>query len=202
MGTGKQTPLLVIVGSKRAGRMTHLKRLVREGANRYRPVRTVTDQAVEAVDAEWYIQRPPLEVWVATSLTDFLAMFYEEYCRYTVLRPEVVRAHELGGIPLVGMSMDGLEHLAASAQTKIEGKYVPRIDYRAVVLTPEHPERFAVNLIAEGIGNEEDAWLETQRAIRESTLPPAACTPSVIPLPVNGDAKDQFRLYDVLSKLF
>lgn len=200
-------PLLVIVGSIRAGRMTHLKSLAASG--RYTPVVVLTDRPVSDDESEWYRNQSDADMSARTSLDQYLARFIEEGWHYTLVRHQVERARGAGNVPLVGMTMEGFEHLVDSAgivQTMHNASFRmlhPPIPYQAVVLMPVNMEIFAENVMRREHVSEEIAWSAARQAVSESTIPPYVerKASSLVPLPIYGDRNDGDRLEDLLVQI-
>jgi hypothetical protein len=175
-------PLLVVVGSRRAGRMNQLERLIRKWPQHVQRTLMVTNRTVaKPFDELWYRLLPKEEI-LKISFEDMLTHFIEGAWRYTLLKEDVAFARLQRKYPMVGMSPAGLELLYERPKQEV---------FTALVLTPADPDAFLASLIQEQGLSPSEAREETDRAIRLSTLPPSARgNTSIVPLPVHGTTED------------
>jgi hypothetical protein len=198
---GMIQPLVVIVGSRRAGRITQLERLAEDLSGSYRPVITLTDRSEpKEHDDRWYRRVTRAEIG-RTPSNQFFTFFKEGEWYYAILRDDVTLARANHATPIVGMTPRGLEYLYERSERISETEPHLTIDFRAVVLVPEDADDFSSRLMREYGLSPDEAWDETERAVRLSTLPPGINTPSVVPLPVRGGPEDAQRLDQLLAEI-
>lgn len=190
-------PLLIFIGSRRAGRMLHQQRLIERDSHLYAPVKTVTTRPeAKPGDETWYLCLPSSEV-AKYSTDDMLTFFQEGEALYFILKDEVDRVRQRGLVALVGMTPEGFERLESRLPDNRS------LAYLALLLQPADPDDFYETLVREHGLDHESAEEETDRAVRLSTIPPARVSrDSVLPVPVTG-TDDDIRVVDqALASIF
>lgn len=187
--------LVVFVGSRNAGRLTHMNRLVDTKPNTYAALKTVTNRGhMKPGDDRWF-HRWSNETIRRYSIDQFIASWEEDSGdRNFILLFELFSVVRRKRTPVVGMTAAGMDSLL----------HVPSefICPTFIVLQPADEDQFRAQLVARGLA-EEIALEETRQAVRLSTIPPkveeALAPPirrrsSIIPIPIRGTAEDAVRI--------
>ncbi len=189
-------PLLIFVGSRRAGRMVHQERLIERHPSSFSAVKTITTCPEEKHgDGPWFI-RTTNEDASKFPIDEMLTFFQEGRSRYFILKREVASIRAKSLIPLVGMSPDGLERLESRSSS------IRDLPYLAVILTPADPDQFRDHLILDQGLEPELAVEETRRAIRLSTIPPSmGKSSSIFAVKVHGNNLDAKLVEEAIASL-
>lgn len=189
-------PLLIFIGSRLAGRMLHQQRLVESRPWLFAPVKTLTTRKEpKPGDDVWFTRLSGAEI-ARYGTDDLLTHFREGRALYFVLKAEVTRVMLLARTAIVGMTPKGFERLESRPAAE------RRLSYCAVLLQPADPDEFRGRLERERGLDPELAREETERAVRLSTIPPAAVkNDSVRPIAVRGDDGDLALVDKALSDI-
>ncbi|HWQ99560.1 MAG TPA: hypothetical protein VN397_01785 [Candidatus Methylomirabilis sp.] len=192
----QRLPLLIFIGSRRAGRMIHQQRLVDSQPHLYSPVQTITTRAEEKPgDDRWYV-RTSRENVARYRTSEMLTFFEEGDALFFIPKKQVMDIRTSGRTPLVGMTPVGYERLHSR---NVDVYDIPTV---AVLLQPANPYDFCDRLIHEHGLDPEKAEEEMQRAVRLSTVPPAVGKrESVVPVPIYGNASDVGLIDEALAAL-
>lgn len=189
-------PLLIFVGSRRAGRLIHQERLIERHPSSFSAVKTMTTRSEEKPgDSLWFI-RVTKEDASKFPIDEMLTFFQEGRARYFILKQEVASIRVKNLTPLVGMSPEGLERLESRSRD------IRNLPYLAVFLTPANPEQFRDHLILDQGLEPELAVEETKRAVRLSTIPPSMeKNNSIFPVQVHGNSLDAALVEEAIASL-
>jgi len=211
MKTDLSHQLLIFVGSRCAGRVRQMRRLIESDPERYQPLKIVTTRTkVKDGDDLWYIRMLSHHVILNTFNIDQMLTFFEEgdaHYFITMQGVEHVQMHDR--TPIVGMTPQGLARMISRQSPNAI------IPFTAIVLQPEDPDDFRETLMREQRLSLEVAEEETKRAIRLSTFPPPVVHVgesgysldlptqktrgwSIIPVPIRGTEEDDSRVDDAL----
>lgn len=192
----KNKSTLIFVGSRHAGLMRQLNRLAQDVERGFEPLITLAlCEALHEGEDAWF-ERATLEQIKEHALYDFLTYYSEGSTRYYVVVQKLWSALKTGRTPLLGMTSAGLERLISHRQAE------PLL-FSAVLLQPADQGDFQEALMREHGLDSEMAAEETERAVRQSTIPPAASEhpSSIIPVPIYGTADDSSRI-DIALRSF
>ncbi len=187
MSHASSIQLVIFVGSRRAGRLWHLERLIRSAPDRFAPLLTVTTRTeAKPGDDVWYKQMSP-NVVATYTIDEMLTFFQEGETHYYILKKHVDQVRSRRLTPVVGMSPDGLDRLRTRHGANADFRFA------AIILQLKDPERFRSHLMADEGLDPVVADEETARAVRLSTLPPARSMrrSSIIPVPIEGTQDDE-----------
>jgi hypothetical protein len=189
--------LIIVVGSLCAGRLRHLNRIVATHTDLSPLVTLTTRTEPWPDDAVWYqlVQRSEI---TKHQLNHFLSLFTEGSHTCAVLLPNALSITKRHRIPIIGMTYEGIDRFLSFLD---HGQALnAHFKCKAVYLQPEDKQRFCENLEREYGFDGDIASAETETAIRQSTIPPAAPRNSSIPVPINGTTEDDFHIDRALQE--
>lgn len=190
--------LIVVVGSLCAGRLRHLNRIATMNAD-IRPLVTLTTRTDPwPEDDVWYrlVHRTDIR---KHRLNEILTLFTEDTHICAVLMPDAVAISKSGFKPVVGMTYEGIERFLSYLEHKQATQN--RFICRAVYLQPEDPRSFSDSLERSYGFDADTADMQTEAAIRESTIPPSAPRFSSFPVPISGTPEDDSRIDRALEQV-
>lgn len=190
------TQLVIFVGSRMAGRVKHLDRLVQSSPETYVPLKTVTTRTEEKPgDETWFVRMTPHEV-CAYGTDESLTFFQEGEARYFILVRHYEEVRWTSRIPVVGMTPQGLERLMSRNLDQLN------LSFSAVVLKPADPDEFREALMRDRGLDPDLAREETDRAMRLSTVPPPSSKrTSIYPVPVHGNVADAALVDQLMHRI-